>query len=216
MSESTQHHAIASVQSPPAGVRLGAKEAAARLGLNRATVWRQAERWGLLGPDKKLDFSAYLARRQDLNPAMIRQTHVMTVVADADMPLPAAPAVPADADVPPPAASPFPVARVPNPVLGGMAEKVSLQTEELRLRLAERRRELVPIAEVRGELAEAARIAKAQLLSLPGRVAGEMARESDPDRIETILQARMMDVLSALEAAFRRIGADVDAEASAA
>lgn len=186
----------------PPSVRLGAKEAAERLGLNRSTVWRQAKSWGLLGDDKRIDLSAYMARRRDVNPAMIRQAQVVETVADIE---PAAQARPASA-----------VTRLANPVMGGMAEKVSLQAEELRLRLAERRRELVPIVEVRAELAEAARIAKAQLLSLPGRVAGELARESDPDRIEKVLQARVTDVLTALEAAFRRASADVEAEASAA
>jgi hypothetical protein len=154
--------------------RLKGVEVAAELGLNKSTVSRQARAWNLVGADGLIDLDAYRARREtERNPLMVR-------------------------DQPSPAAAPDPPS---GSVASAAAEHKSLQAELLRLRLDREAGRQLDAAAVGSEVAEAGGIFRAALNALPSRLAVDLARETDPDRVEQKLAAAINDTLAELDAA---------------
>lgn len=171
-------------------------ECAALTGISKSQVSRQTREWHLIGPDRRFDLDAYKARRAvELNPLMQRGPE------------------PADAGLP--------ALSAPGGGPGGkstssaVADLKELQAELLRRKLAEQDAEQMPVQQAVQLATRVAGVARAQWLGLPARVAVELAGESDPDRIETILNARVNEMLAEFSAALRQAADGGDgAEAS--
>jgi len=166
------------------------REAARRLGLDPSVVSRQAAKWNVpRGEGGSIDLEAYqAARAQNVEPAR-QGSHAGRLMGDA----PAA-AEPAEA----PAAG--------SQVAGGslyMRAKSAREVHQARLTELQLKRELgelVDKAEVASDGAEAGRVLKEHLLTLPARVAADLAAETDPRLIEDRLER---EIEGALEAMFR-------------
>jgi hypothetical protein len=169
--------------------RVTVSEAAVALGISKSTVSRQSREWGLVGADRRFDLEAFRERRAaELNPLMVRgapqeaQASLLTPIS---------------------AAEPPPVARTAS-TTSEVAENKRLQNELLRRRIAEDDKLRVDIAVMVDLAVKVAAIARSEWSGLPAQVAVELARESDPDRIEVVLQARINEMLTSFCTALRK------------
>jgi len=76
------------------------------------------------------------------------------------------------------------------------AANAGLRELELRRKLGE----VVPIEDVRATVSEQFSFVRSRLTSIPGRLAQELAAESDPDKIEKAIKAEVVEALTDLTA----------------
>lgn len=166
-------------------------EAAQRAGLHKSTVSRQVHKLGLdrdrLG---RFSFGEYEARRAgDLNPYMARGGSTALVET--------APAGTAGREG-------EPAPRVPN---GRTSDNPNTRNKEIQaelgqIKLDQQRGLLIARAEVVQVVTDAGRELRDGLLSLPGRVAGELASMTDPVEITRFLDRHMREALDAVSGKF--------------
>lgn len=181
----------------PAAEFVSITEAARRLGLDKATVSRQARKLDVAKNDRgQIDLADYIAKREGgINVLMARGPHGVAMGGQGyGLGTDGFPATP-----------PQRATRDSNLVKASAALK-ALQVEEARLDLEERKGLLIARAQVAEQLFGASRVLRDELLSLPDRLASELAALDSPDDIRVILTRRIEAALAKLHERLQRFG----------
>jgi len=172
-------------------------EAARRLGLHKATVSRQARELEVAKNERgHIDLGDYIAKREGgINVLMARGSQGVAMGGQGyGLGAEGFPAAPAQRTT-----------RDSNLVKASAALK-ALQVEEARLDLEERKGLLISRAQVAEQLFGASRVLRDELLSLPDRLASELAALESPDDIRIILTRRIEAALAKLQERLQRFG----------